>query len=122
MLRGWSGSLEQMLPEAEFLRTLAARALPRGATLYSVAGTNDLLVPPRYASLPRRAGCHNVVLLGADHWGLALHPSAHQLVERLLRRSERGARAHPLCDRCEEESVSSATSAAPAASDAGRPH
>jgi pimeloyl-ACP methyl ester carboxylesterase len=117
MLRGWSGSLEQMLPEAEFLRALGARPLPRGTSLYSVAGTSDLLVPPRYASLPRRTGCHNVVLLGADHWGLALHPAAHQLVERLLRRRERPERADPACDRCEQET---AGGNAPATSQAGR--
>jgi pimeloyl-ACP methyl ester carboxylesterase len=116
LLRGWSGSLEQMLPEADFLRALGARPLPRGTALYSVSGTSDLLVPPRYASLPRRAGCHNVVLLGADHWGLALHPSAHQLVERLLRR-ERVERGHlPTCDRCEQEPPAGAASAV----DAGR--
>jgi pimeloyl-ACP methyl ester carboxylesterase len=116
MLRGWSGSLEQMLPEAKFLRALGARPLPRGTSLYSIAGTSDLLVPPRYASLPRRTGCHNVVLLGADHWGLALHPTAHRLVERLLRRRERSERA-PACDRCEREA---AEASAPATSHAGR--
>jgi hypothetical protein len=105
-----------MLPEAEFLRALGARPLPRGTSLYSVAGTSDLLVPPRYASLPRRTGCHNVVLLGADHWGLALHPTAHRLVERLLQRRERSERA-PACDRCERET---ADATAPAASRAGR--
>ena len=103
VLRGLSGSLEQMLPEAEFLRALHAQPLPRGTALYSVAGTSDLVVPPRYAELPQRTGCHNLVLLGADHWGLTLDPSSHQLVERLLRRREKPERGSLVCDRCDQE-------------------
>jgi len=104
VLRGWSGSLGQMLPEAGFLRALQARPLPRDTTLHSVAGANDLLVPPRYAELSRRSGHHNVVLLGADHFGLALQPDAHRLVERILRRRAAAPAGAPLpCDRCERE-------------------
>jgi pimeloyl-ACP methyl ester carboxylesterase len=102
VLRGWSGSLVQMLPEAGFLRALHARPLPRDTALYSVAGASDLLVPPRYAQLPRRTGLHNLVLLGADHFGLALQPAAHRLVERLLRR-QATSRVRAACDRCERE-------------------
>src|SRR4029453_17845135 len=101
MLRGWSGSLEQMLPEAEFLSELRARPVPRGAVIYSVAGTSDLLVPPRYAELPRRAGCHNLVLLGADHWDLVVRPAALDLVTALLRRRREAAEPATIrCDRC----------------------
>jgi pimeloyl-ACP methyl ester carboxylesterase len=104
LLRGRSASLQQMLPEADFLRDLGSCPLPPGTALYSVAGSNDLLVPPRYAELPRRSGCHNVVLLGADHWGLVMDASAHELVGALLLRQGGSAGSEAgECDRCEPE-------------------
>jgi hypothetical protein len=104
LLGSRSASLHQMLPEADFLRELGSHPLPRGTALYSVAGANDLLVPPRYAELPRRSGCHNVVLLGADHFGLVKDPSAHELVgARLLRQGVAAGSEAGECDRCERE-------------------
>jgi pimeloyl-ACP methyl ester carboxylesterase len=97
-----SPSLEQMLPGGEFLQDLGTRAVPSGSELFSVAGTADLLVPPRYAALPRRAGCHNLVLLGVDHWGLVVDRAAHELTGVLLRYrpGTAGKASDSRCDRC----------------------
>ena len=101
MLGAWGGSLGQMLPESPFLRELLARPLPDGSALHSVAGTADLLVPPRYAELPRRAGYHNVVLLGTDHFGLVVERSAVDVVAALLRGRRTGEGERPVqCERC----------------------
>jgi pimeloyl-ACP methyl ester carboxylesterase len=95
---GLSESLWQMLPGSEFLADLERRPVPEGSELFSVAGSEDVLVPPRCAELPRAAGHHNLSLIRIDHFGLVLDRASHQLVGNLLR-----AGPHPICRRAADE-------------------
>jgi pimeloyl-ACP methyl ester carboxylesterase len=79
-------SLSQMVPGCRFLAELEREPAPEGATLVSVAGLDDLVVPAPCARLPRRRGHRNVVVPDVDHWGLIADPRALRAIERLLRR------------------------------------
>ena len=93
-----ASSLAQMVPGSAFLADLDRAALPATASLVSVAGLGDLVVPAPCARLPRRARHHNRSLADADHWDLVCGAPAHarssgsSVARRLLPLSSRGAR------------------------------
>lgn len=80
-----ASSLAQMVPGCAFLADLDRAALPATASLVSVAGLGDLVVPAPCARLPRRARHHNRSLADADHWDLVYGAPAQALVVRLVR-------------------------------------
>jgi triacylglycerol esterase/lipase EstA (alpha/beta hydrolase family) len=80
----FSPAVWQMVPSSELLEELAARPVPDGCELVSVAGGADLLVPPDCTLLPEDPGQWNSLVHGVDHFGLAHDPLCHGLVSELL--------------------------------------
>lgn len=79
-----SPALSQMVPRSDLLAALAVQPVPRGCELVSVAGSDDLLVPPRCAEVAPGPGQWNALVPGVDHFGLSHGRTSLAFIARLL--------------------------------------
>ncbi len=80
----FSPALSQMLPRSDLLAELAVQPVPRGCEVVSLAGGEDLLVPPHCAEVAPAPGQWNTRVPSVDHFGLSHDPTSLALVARLL--------------------------------------
>ncbi len=79
-----SPALFQMEPCSELIEELALLPVPRSCELVSVAGGEDVVVPPPCTRVDDLRGQWNALVPGVTHFGLARDRVCLALVARLL--------------------------------------
>jgi pimeloyl-ACP methyl ester carboxylesterase len=81
---GLNRQLRQMSPNSKLTRELHGLPVPPRSELVSLAGTADLLVPPRYADLAPLKGQRTVQLRGISHTRFLLARSVFGVTRAIL--------------------------------------
>jgi pimeloyl-ACP methyl ester carboxylesterase len=79
----WARSAHQMRAGSDFLDQLRRIPPPAGATILSISGADDTLVPPEAAHLDGQ-GYRNLVVPGLDHWTLPTSRRVFRCVKEVL--------------------------------------
>ena len=83
LLTRWWRSGDQMRAGSAFLEQLGRIPLPAGTGILSIAGADDVIVPPSAARVDG-SQCRNLVVPGLNHWTLPGSRRVHRCVKHVL--------------------------------------